>query len=708
MPQVDERDCGLAALAMVLAAYGSRLSLAHLRQLAKTDATGTTALGLVKAAQALGLKTQAIKADASLLAQTDLQFPFIVHVLKQGKLLHYYTVFRVKGDKLLIGDPDPTVRKKWVRKTDFYQEWTGVALLFEPDVSYQPITEKKESLFNFLPVLLKQRGVVGKIILASLIVMLIDILGSYYFQLLIDSYIPHQLLTSLTIVSLGLLAVYGIQQMLSFIQNSLLVVLGQRMTVAIILNYLHHVFELPMAFFATRKTGEIVSRFNDANKIIDALASMIISLFLDIWITILLGVVLAIQSWQLFWLTLLSLPLYTIIILAFIKLFQKYNQKTMQSNAMLSSTIIENINGIETIKALNGEAKGYAKIQHEFDAYLRNGLIYSKLDFLQQGLKNGVRLALNVVILWLGARLVIHNQLTVGQLIAYSALLSYFVNPLQNIINLQTKLQSAKVANNRLNEVYLVQSEFKQQGSQAIIQPQALTCSHVTYRYGFGQDVLHDVNLKIKPGEKLAIVGMSGSGKSTLVKLLVNFYQPVKGQVLLGEQNIQSIDKKSLRKKINYLPQSPHLFSGTILENLKLGNRPGITLDDIKAACTFAEIKQDIEKMPLQYQTEISENGAGLSSGQRQRLTIARSLLTGADVLIFDESTSNLDTITENKIVNRLISLPNRTVIFVAHRLALAKRADKIAVLDDGRIVEYGPPQVLLRKRGMYFRLVSE
>lgn len=188
MPQVDERDCGLAALAMVLAAYGSRLSLAHLRQLAKTDATGTTALGLVKAAQALGLKTQAIKADASLLAQTDLQFPFIVHVLKQGKLLHYYTVFRVKGDKLLIGDPDPTVRKKWVRKTDFYQEWTGVALLFEPDVSYQPITEKKESLFNFLPVLLKQRGVVGKIILASLIVMLIDILGSYYFQLLIDSW----------------------------------------------------------------------------------------------------------------------------------------------------------------------------------------------------------------------------------------------------------------------------------------------------------------------------------------------------------------------------------------------------------------------------------------------------------------------------------------------------------------------------------------
>lgn len=163
-----------------------------------------------------------------------------------------------------------------------------------------------------------------------------------------------------------------------------------------------------------------------------------------------------------------------------------------------------------------------------------------------------------------------------------------------------------------------------------------------------------------------------------------------------------------MRKKINYLPQSPHLFSGTILEKLKLGNRPGITLDDIKAACAFAEIKQDIEKMPLQYQTEISENGAGLSGGQRQRLTIARSLLTGADVLIFDESTSNLDVITENRIVNKLIALPNKTVIFVEHRLAVAKRADQIAVLDDGCLIEQGSHEALLRKRGIYFDLVSE
>lgn len=689
--------------------YGSgRLSLAHLRQLAKTDAEGTTALGLIKAAEKLGFTTQAIQTDESLFNQRNVQYPFIAHVLKNGKLLHYYTVFKFTRNKILIGDPDPTVRKRWMKKEDFFKEWTGIALFFVPGLDYQPTIEKKESLFSFIPMLLKQRQIIVRIILASIMIMIIDILGSYYFQILIDTYIPNRLVNDLTIISLGLLIAYGIQQILTFVQNFLLVILGQRMTIDLVLGYLRHVFELPMSFFATRRTGEIISRFNDANKIIDALASIIISLFLDIWIVVLLGIVLAIQSWKLFLITLISLPAYVVVIFSFIKLFQNYNQKTMQSNSILNSSIIESISGIETIKSLNCEGSSYQKIDHEFVDYLKNSFIYSKLEFLQQTLKNSIRLILNVFILWFGARLVIQNKMSLGQLITYNTLLSYFINPLQNIINLQTKFQSARVANNRLNEVYLVKTEFNHNSKLSTPEIKDITFNNVGYRYGFGRDILRQINLQINFGDKIAIVGMSGSGKSTLVKLLVNFYQPTIGNIYIGSEDIQRIDKKSLRQKVNYLPQEPYLFSGTILENLQLGNRAGVTFDDIREACASAEIEHDIEKMPLQYKTELSENGGSLSGGQRQRLTIARSLLTDADILIFDESTSNLDAITEKRIVDKLISLPNKTVIFVAHRLELAKRANKVVVLDDGKLVEYGTHEKLLENHSYYFELVNK
>ncbi|MCD9220820.1 peptide cleavage/export ABC transporter [Streptococcus thermophilus] len=709
VPQIDARDCGVAALASIAKFYGSDYSLAHLRELAKTNKEGTTALGIVKAAQEIGFETRAIQADMSLFDMNDVPYPFIVHVNKEGKLQHYYVVYQTKKDHLIIGDPDPTVKVTKMSKERFSSEWTGVAIFLAPEPSYKPHKDKKNGLMSFLPLIFRQRALIFYIVLASLLVTLINIGGSYYLQGILDEYIPNQMKSTLGIISIGLIITYILQQMMSFSRDYLLTVLSQRLSIDVILSYIRHIFELPMSFFATRRTGEVISRFTDANSIIDALASTILSLFLDVSILTIVGGVLLVQNTNLFLLSLISVPIYIIIIFAFMKPFEKMNNDVMQSNSMVSSAIIEDINGIETIKSLTSEESRYQKIDSEFVDYLDKSFKLSKYSILQTTLKQGAQLILNIVILWFGAQLVMNGHISVGQLITFNTLLSYFTNPLENIINLQTKLQSAKVANNRLNEVYLVESEFS--NSQTLTDSQFLTgdirFEDLSYKYGFGRDTLSDINLTIKQGDKVSLVGISGSGKTTLAKMIVNFFEPYKGRITINNNDLKLIDKKTLRQHINYLPQQAYIFSGSILENLTLGANQLISQEDIIRACEIAEIRQDIEQMPMGYQTELSD-GAGLSGGQKQRIALARALLTKAPVLILDEATSGLDVLTEKKVIDNLMAMADKTIIFVAHRLSISERTNQVIVIDQGKVIETGSHHELMTKQGFYHHLFSK
>ncbi|EHZ46125.1 TPA: bacteriocin ABC transporter [Streptococcus pneumoniae] len=294
--------------------------------------------------------------------------------------------------------------------------------------------------------------------------------------------------STLGIISVGLIITYILQQVMSFSRDYLLTVLSQRLSIDVILSYIRHIFELPMSFFATRRTGEIISRFTDANSIIDALASTILSLFLDVSILILVGGVLLAQNPNLFLLSLISIPIYMFIIFSFMKPFEKMNHDVMQSNSMVSSAIIEDINGIETIKSLTSEENRYQNIDSEFVDYLEKSFKLSKYSILQTSLKQGTKLVLNILILWFGAQLVMSSKISIGQLITFNTLFSYFTTPMENIINLQTKLQSAKVANNRLNEVYLVESEFQVQENpvHSHFLMGNIEFDDLSYKYGFG------------------------------------------------------------------------------------------------------------------------------------------------------------------------------------------------------------------------------
>ncbi|MEN2278260.1 peptide cleavage/export ABC transporter [Enterococcus faecalis] len=707
--QQDEKDCGVACLAMILKHYQSEIPIQKLRELSGTDLEGTSAFGLKKTFEKFGFEAPAVQADNEVWKEKELPLPLIAHVLIDNKYMHYVVVYDVKGKTLLIADPDST--KGRVKKTieEFSKEWTGILLLPTPKESYTPSKEKVAGLSSFFPLIWHQKGLVFHIFLASLFITLFGIGSSYYFQGILDYFIPNQAKSTLNIVSVGLIVVYLFRVLFEYSRSYLLVILGQRMSMAVMLEYFRHVLTLPMNFFATRKSGEIISRFLDANKIIDALASATLSVFLDIGMVLMVGITLAIQNGMLFLITLTSLPFYLVAILAFVKSYEKANQEEMAAGATLNSSIIESLKGIETIKAYCGEEKVYNRVDREFIKLMKKSFRTVTLDNVQQGMKHVIQLVSSALILWLGSFYVMEGTISLGQLITYNALLVFFTDPLQNIINLQVKMQTAQVANKRLNEIFAIEPEEINGASTSGITKQTfqrgIILENVTFSYNMKAPTINNISCAIAPRSKIAIVGVSGSGKSTLAKLLVNFYAPSEGSIYYGKMNHLDISFQQLREHVTYVPQESFFFSGTIIENLTFGLQTIPSFEKVMEVCEAVQLKTFIEQQPLRYDTILEEGGANLSGGQRQRLAIARALLKNADILILDEATSGLDTLLEHKILNYLLELEDKTLLFIAHHLPIAKACEQILVLHEGQLVEQGTHEELRYNHGIYQQL---
>lgn len=493
--QIDEADCGVAALAMILHNFGSVYPIAKLRDLARSTKQGTTALGLVKAAKHLGLDVTPIQADISLFNDPEITYPLIAHVIKDD-LLHYCVVFKADQDYIYVADPDPATKVQKMTRDEFGRLWSGVSLLFSPAKGYTPQKEPLAGLMTMFRQLTNYKKDISGIIIAALLITLISIVGSYYLQLIIDRFIPSKNIDGLAILAGSLLVVYVFNSLFNYLRDVLLTRLDQKLTSQISLRYIHHVYRLPMRFFSTRKTGEITSRFNDINKIIDALSSTIISMFLDVGVMVIIGIVLSLYNRSLFLTTISTIPIYVIIIYAFNKRFAKLDQEQMESNAQLSSATIEDLKGVETLKVLQLENIRYKNVEKQFADFLRKNLTYVKTKSFQDAIKMWIQYGLVTIILFQGAVLVIQGRLSIGTLMAFNALLAFFISPLQNIINLQPKLQEAKVANNRLNEVLQVDTEKADTNSQDqvdLVGP--INIHHVDYSYEYSRPILQDINL---------------------------------------------------------------------------------------------------------------------------------------------------------------------------------------------------------------------
>lgn len=707
--QLDESDCGAAALAMILKYFKSTIPISVIRRRAQTDKEGTTALGLIEAAHSFKLDTKAIKSDLSLFEINDLSVPFIAHVDKEQGLLHYVVISRVDKGIITVLDPDPAVKEEKMSVEKFGTLWTGIAMFFNPSRKYTNIKDRSDSLWHTARVLLKHKTIIFSIILLMVITTLISIGGAFFLQNIIDVIVPEKRVVGLEFIGLGLLISYVFHGFFTHLEGHLAVLLSKRMSVDILLNYIRHLFKLPLAFFDTRRVGEITARFNDANSIIESLSQTAITTVLNMGTIIIVGVALAIINIRLMSLLFLAIPLYLLLIIPFIEFFDRQNNNRMEKNAALNSQLIESLNGIASIKSMNSENKMYALVQDKFKDAIETNYKYGVTSVIQHGLKDTASLLINLSVLFFGSFLAIRGQISLGSLIAFNALLGYFFGPLEELINLQDNLQTAKIANARLNQVLLSPDEENTSGiGQTMGQLRnfkSIEYKNVSFEYKYSQKILHNVSFKVSKGESTAIVGFSGSGKTTLAKILVNFYRSNSGQVLVNGIQTTKIENKALRSLIFYLPQNPYLFSGTIAENIALAN-PEVKLEKIIDAAKLAEIHQVILGLPDGYDTQISE-GTGLSGGQLQRLAIARAIVSSAEVLVLDESTSNLDLLTEKKVLQNLLKISNKTVIFIAHRLEIAKQVDKIIVMSGGEVIEEGTHSQLMSVKGVYHNLVS-
>ena len=702
--QHDISDCAAACIASISRYYKLTIPLSQIREKAGTDKEGTTVFGTVKALTELGFTAKGMKGDRKAFF-SKFPLPCIAHVLTPEGFTHFVVIYKITRRKIIVADPGKGVVTYSPGK--FFKMWTGVLIILIPSQSFQAGEVKQTTISKFFTLLIPQWRLLSGVFAVSVILTFLGILSSFYFKLMMDDILPNQLEKTLIYISIGVIALYVFREILNFFRAHLLIYLGQRLDLNLIFSYYQHVMNLPLSFFGSRRIGEITSRFTDADKVRDAISSTVLTVMIDPLMVIGGGAILFAQSRFLFGITLVMTVLDAAIIFLFNKPLRRINEKTMESNAQLSSYMIESLNGAELVKAYNAEDKVTYKSEGLFVKLLKNVFKNRFLNNVQGGLASLISGVGGVIILWAGASSVLKGQMTVGEMLTFNALLSYFTGPIQSLINLQPQMQTAIVAANRLGEILDLPAEDKQTGANKL-KPDLrgdIVFNNITFRYGSRAAVINNLTLIIPKAYKVALVGESGSGKTTLAKLIMKFYTAEKGEILINGCNINDIDVNHLRQRVAYISQSVFLFSGSIIENMRYVSE-NADMGQIIEACKMARAHDFINQLPLRYETRLEENGGNLSGGQRQRLSIAQAILKSPDIIIMDEATSNLDSITEKAIEKVIYELTGEIpVLMIAHRLSTIMRCDYIYVMDKGEIIEAGPHNELMARRGYYFNL---
>ncbi len=712
--QFDSSDCGAACLAMIASFFRKKLSIAEIRVFSGTDTEGTNLQGFIDAANKYGLRARAVKGDKNSIS-INLPVPFIVHMNIQRNedtcIDHYVVVKKIRKKKIEIWDPDPLYKKQKLTYDKFFESWTGYAVFFEPKADFVNTDTKENLLLKFIPVFLPHTKTLVFSFLASLMLLAFGIISSFYYKYIFDEVIYSKAAFSLHTLTAGILLVIIIQGFVGTVRSILLSHFSYKTDLQLNFSYISHIFSLPLSFFETRKSGEVLSRLGDLDKIKQTISSAAISGIMDVVMLVVSGPILFSINARLFGISIAAVLIASAVSVIYAKIYRSYYSKSMSQNADVQSYLYESLDGVTTVKALNAEEIVNIEYEKKKMTAVATGWTLNRYG-ISQGLIGGLISGISeILIYWIGCSAIISNTMSIGTLIAFNSLLGYFTWPLFRLINIQNQVQEALVAAERVGEIL----ELKKEKDDSIqyMKPEKIEGNikfeDVTFAYGSRRPVYEHLNLEIPAGSWTAFVGPSGSGKSTFVKLILKFYEANEGRVFLDGNDIRDIDTSYLRSKIGYVPQDIFLFSGTVRENIALHN-PDASLEDIIEAAKKAGAHEFIEKLPKRYETVLGEHGGGLSGGERQRLALARALLGNPSLIILDEATSSLDTVSEMEIHKVIRQLKNEkiSVILIAHRLTTVTGCDRIFVMKDGKIVENGNHIQLLNEHGLYSEMWSE
>ena len=706
--QHDITDCGAACLASVSAYYGLKLSIARIRQIASTDKKGTNILGLLEAAEQLGFSAKAVKAispNGEKLTDplAKIPKPAIVHVIVKETLLHYMVLYKADGKNVTVMDPADGKMHRYSYK-EFTDMWTGSLLLLVPMEEFKQGNEKVSVVTRLWHLFKPNAKDLVQAIFGAVIYTVIGLAVSIYMQKIIDNVIPEGNKNLLNMLSVVMIALLLFAMFINFFKTLIVIRTGQKIDVRLILGYYKHLLRLPQTFFDNMRSGEIISRVNDAVKIRLFVNETMISLIVSLLILLFSFALMFTYYWKLALIIACVIPLYALIYIAFNYANRKIQRKLMEDAAELEAQLVESLNTVGTIKRFGMEDFAGLKTENRFVVLLQTIYKSGKTGLWAGTSSEFVSRLFTIILLWAGTWYVVDGQITPGELLSFYALIGYFIGPVSSLIGMNRSWQDARIAADRLFEIMDLENEDTAQ-KLPFTKEQAgnIVFSDVHFRYGTRANVFHGLNLTLEKGKISAIVGESGSGKSSLLAILQNLYPLQSGHVHIGNVDVRHILPTSLRNLICLVPQQIDLFDGTFLENIALGDfEPDIPR--VFAICEEIGLLSFIQSLPAGLQTQVGEKGAKLSGGQRQRVAIARALYRNPEILALDEATSALDPESEQYIKNVIEKLraDGKTIIIIAHRLATVTQADTIFVLHNGKLTEQGTHRELLDKKGQY------
>lgn len=705
---------------MIAKFYGKTYSPEYLRNICYLTNEGTSVSGICEGAEAIGLKTLPVSVKWESL-EKQVPLPCIAHWRQR----HFVIVYKISKDKIYVADPDHGLIT--YSKTDFLEAWQntkylnnsneGLLILLEPTPKFhdaEPISNKNLGFKSIIPYLKPYKKYIFQLFIGLFVGSIVQLILPFLTQSVVDKGINYRDLNFIHIILIAQLTLFLSQAGISVIRSWLLLIVGARINISLASDFLIKMMKLPISFFDSKITGDVLQRMEDSRRIQTFLTSSPNTLFSVFNMIIFLGILLY-YNYIIFLIFLVGSLFYVSWILIFMKKRAQLEYRRFDQSSGNSSSLIQIVNGIQEIKINNSEKRrrwDWEEIRIKLYKISLEGLKLNQYQIIGANSINEIK---NIFISYTAAMSVINGNMTLGMMLAVQYIIGQLNAPLITLINFFTEAQDAKISLERMNEVHLEKDEDSEEFYQdSFSKNQDIIFHDVSFKYGGKKSplVLKNINIKIPINKVTAIVGESGSGKTTLLRLLLKLYSPTNGKITLGNANLRNISSSKWRESCGVVMQDGYIFTDTVARNITESNSEGI-IDKTKliTSVQIANIEEMIERLPAGYNTRIGPSGSSgtsLSGGQRQRILIARAIYKSPEFLFFDEATSALDANNEKTIMNNLDEyMKERTAVVIAHRLSTVKNADQIIVIDKGEIVEVGKHDDLVKKKGHYFRLVK-